>query len=1253
MTLKGPDVVGATGSTMPGLVGNGNQSSAGLSGNKKSSTTNPAPHLHSQPPPMLAGVDVEEEEEEEEEEVEDRVVMMMSSRSEEDGEDEVDARLTLTPESCADTTTRPAHAHHHPAHNLPHLPHLIPHHTHHSVVIIQQAGVSPSPSGKCPGGTGCDRVDNDDDDDDNTVHHPHHRETNPNPLEKGTQLPPGDVAPRSSRRYPREETTMASYSSDSEDLDDSTSSLDRQSDHSLGDARAVDIHRTDSPDDVTVDPQWYGDDSQMTSSCPEETAGDVIHHVEDKIEAGDRDNNNGVNDNNNNNSNNIHAVHTRDYEVLGDGSNRLQGGDNDRLDAKNTQRENISSRKEIRSVKRADRSGRLQGRPSCDKPIAKENEHSSSLSFTDRSDSEGFSAGDSRHKCVTSEEILTSEPSDKDAVVQSVLLVDDRAAEKSVIVGHMGDEVCDDKSQVVEGESSFSASENTAPNVCSGTEETAGDVSVDGEQKEVESAGQEVISQQLPQESQRQRSLGPEASCGGASPDTKPSKAQKQLQRSSSYPEVKKKVLFTPIRPSPEESGLFPGKQSLSASQAGVVVPDSEVGSSGSCATSAVEKQTSTTCATHVDQSVEAEVASSSCEQTLTEQDTTSLLPQASRDVGLKRQKAQPSNPPVARVNPQANPNASQPLQQQQHQLQQQQQQQQQLQQQQLQQMQQQQQQQQQLKMQQQIQHQQAHQYMTYCQQMFPGSGGGFFLSDSSGGFFPSSGYPVLYVQGPGGSYYVTQDFSNGDYCSAMPGMTQTAATHAPSSSKLLPPPAAPSPLPTGSEVKYSNPTEVAGKSPQPQVCGKTVPIPACVTSTGGTPHKDGRSSSSSHSRHGLDPLTDVTACRQGRAGKEEGHHHHTRRGAATPPGKRRHKQPLLPDPMIPKFSELASMVSPALHSHALPAEILNSAMQLQQQQQQHHHHHHQQHQQHQHHLVPPTQQTPLPSHLQPHPHHHHHPAHPLQMLPHTQSPVLHHPHPHHHHHPASGSANNSPPVFSADLHTCANNSNNNHTTTPVFVQPGLSAGDVSSSTLPHTAAVTPSAATTIAATAAVAVPSNLVSGVQGHGNNLTPTATDATISNTANSSSTCDNPLSDAVDFGYATHPVGYVTDATGLVIYGPQPTSGGVGGVAGGVAGGVPATFGVRLDSSAHHDHIAHTLPPPSPAQAAAAVAAMLQQQHQHYHHQQQQQLQQQQQQHAQASSNSAAGTEPQETVVGPASGLMPVTQQMPLLSPRQQQQ
>ena len=64
------------------------------------------------------------------------------------------------------------------------------------------------------------------------------------------------------------------------------------------------------------------------------------------------------------------------------------------------------------------------------------------------------------------------------------------------------------------------------------------------------------------------------------------------------------------------------------------------------------------------------------------------------------------------------------------------------------------------------------------------------------------------------------------------------------------------------------------------------------------------------------------------RQGKQD-----VKRNTSTPPKKKRHKQPLLPDPGVPKFSDLVSMTPPTYHS--VPGNVdPTTAMQMQQQQQ-------------------------------------------------------------------------------------------------------------------------------------------------------------------------------------------------------------------------------------------------------------------------------------------------------------------------------
>lgn len=151
-------------------------------------------------------------------------------------------------------------------------------------------------------------------------------------------------------------------------------------------------------------------------------------------------------------------------------------------------------------------------------------------------------------------------------------------------------------------------------------------------------------------EGQRQRSLGPE-SISGTDSSTKSVASHKQLQRSSSYPQVKPKVLFVPIRPSPEQSGLFHGDLHQTLNQSPTV---KEV----------IKEKRDTTSILSEDKSSSSLPSSSdnnNSNKASIEKMTDKL--ESCKLHNLHNYHHQP-NLPVARVNPQTNSNLHPPLQQ-------------------------------------------------------------------------------------------------------------------------------------------------------------------------------------------------------------------------------------------------------------------------------------------------------------------------------------------------------------------------------------------------------------------------------------------------------------------------------------------------------------------------------------------------------------------------------------------------------------
>ncbi|GFO48902.1 hypothetical protein PoB_007540700 [Plakobranchus ocellatus] len=172
---------------------------------------------------------------------------------------------------------------------------------------------------------------------------------------------------------------------------------------------------------------------------------------------------------------------------------------------------------------------------------------------------------------------------------------------------------------------------------------------------------------------QRQRSLGPEPLNGTDSAavgdGSNPSGADTltvdinsiSLQRSQSYPQVTPKQLFMPIRLSPEQSGLFCDDQRDEE--------DLQQGTEENPVTSAPEAISTTTLLTS---SISESVVVTTTTATGTTVTTTGSSPNektsqsdANSECDNKRnkrnQKVPQSNLPVARVNPQANPNAGAP----------------------------------------------------------------------------------------------------------------------------------------------------------------------------------------------------------------------------------------------------------------------------------------------------------------------------------------------------------------------------------------------------------------------------------------------------------------------------------------------------------------------------------------------------------------------------------------------------------------
>ncbi|GFR67258.1 hypothetical protein ElyMa_000248600 [Elysia marginata] len=514
------------------------------------------------------------------------------------------------------------------------------------------------------------------------------------------------------------------------------------------------------------------------------------------------------------------------------------------------------------------------------------------------------------------------------------------------------------------------------------------------------------------------------------------------LKRPRSYPQVSQKTLFTPIPPpSPEQSGLYQSEENKSVDSSHVDVPTTTVLTS---VTSDLSRA-STTATTTTTNSVVAQGAS---------------LSEAASTSGkrMKRsQKMNQSNLPVARVNPQANPNVTAsvtgnavpahapggphqtgdsvhklpqysfyPQHHMPHQ-----------------------------------QHQQQQSTFYHSPQLFP-IPPGVYMQEAMGGntgYFAPGPVPVVFLSEPPGfcdqSYFQDSAPNGYQHYVPQPGSRMPPAMCFPAENQN----AFTAPYRPTSDADSMGNSGVAGPTHRGFKANcSTLESSDSINSDKASGHSPAASNSTSSMKGTADQNKQGTTSQF-----ERSEHRASPRNTPTSAKKKPHKQPLLPDPLIPKLSERASQ------PHTGSADAIPPTMDVQTGM----YHHPQQHQHHQYLQPNPCQPPGHQQMLQPH-----HPFFLQQM--------------------AANGAN--PPVFHGN-----------------FIEHMSSSTAAFSAHSPVNGVLLPS-------------PPGAALQLQGQhptGPGERPLGTPA-----SNSASSTASPAPEG-----ANSAVSFVTDSTGLVIYGPQP--------------------------------------------------------------------------------------------------------------------